>query len=166
MGRSATHPIRFVTGAVLAIVMVGCGHAVYLDQVRASGGSLELGPARLGKDGCWWFLVTPEPEVMHSAQYIGAYDSRVDGRQIQITARMYQVSRFRESAQAKVATVCDIEDGNYQVVYRDPDGTLHELGTVHVDRAAELGASRERRYNNALNLTVTPLACARVAPAG
>ena len=149
-----------------AVAMPGCGLEVPIDSVRASGGSIELGPARLGKDGCWRFLVEPKPEFMHSAQYIGAYDSRVQGQAIQITARMYPVSRFRKTEEARVAIVCDVKDGHYQVLYRDPDGALHDLGEVHVDRGTELGGSAVRRYNSALNLTVTPLACARVAPAG
>jgi hypothetical protein len=45
------------------------------------------------------------------------------------------------------------------------DISVDPLRIVEVSQAAECSAWR-RPHNNALNLTVTPLACARVAPAG
>jgi len=63
-----------------------------------------------------------------------------------------------------------LRQGVYESLLRLHAVRLHEVVTRHVQPAesswSELDAAARTPYNPALNLTVTPLACARVAPAG
>lgn len=132
--------IALATITLLALPMVGCteGTPTPYTSFVANDGSVILGQPRLGKDGCWWFSVEAKPEMVHSAQYVGDFDTSISGDTIYITALMYPVSRYHEPKVARVAIVCGLPDGVFNVMYQDPDGTGHEIGHIQIDRSAEL----------------------------
>jgi hypothetical protein len=73
--------------------------------------------------------ITVQPAMLNSALAADDVDVVVTDRVIYLTVVTTPVSR-NKSPLCKPALLGDLSSGEYQVIYRDPDGTEHELGTI------------------------------------
>jgi len=107
--------------------------------------------------------------IAHSAQYVARWDAEVNGESISLRALVIPVSRINSWWYGRPlpgTSIPKLLEGQYAVVYRNGDGTVLQLGRVHVKRSDHVPEptwqwSLQERHNRPLNLPG-----ANSAPAG
>ena len=74
--------------------------------------------------------VTFTTTIVHSEQWIYVVETSTDGNTIYLTAIFTTPPGLKESRYKDVIEVHDAKAGVYHLRYRDPDGSLHDSGTV------------------------------------
>jgi hypothetical protein len=93
----------------------------------AKGGITIGAPAALGS-GSYKIPIEFETEIIHSGQWIDTVDADVSGADILLTASF--TSSNGKSGYPGYVEVNGVSPGPYSIKYRDPDGTVHTLGSA------------------------------------
>lgn len=110
-----------------AIALVGCSDEKSRNFF-AKGGGITIGaPAALGS-GAYKIPIRFETEIIHSGQWLEKVNTEVVGSDILLTASF--TSSNRKSSYPGHIEVARVSSGTYALKYRDPDGTLHAIGSV------------------------------------
>jgi len=124
-----THSIKQIMKAILilaAIALVGCSDEKSRDFFTKGGITIGA-PAVLGV-GSYKIPIQFETQIVHSGQWIEKVDTEVAGSDILLTASF--TSSNRKSSYPGHIEVTRVSPGTYTLKYRDPDGTLHAIGSV------------------------------------
>jgi hypothetical protein len=115
------------TTLILAVIaLVSCSEEKSRDFF-AKGGVTIGAPAALGS-GSYKIPIEFETEIVHSGQWIDAVDADVSGVDILLTASF--TSSNGKSGYPGYIEVHGVSPGTYTIKYRDPDGTIHPLGSA------------------------------------
>lgn len=139
-----------LTGIAGAVLLGAAATALAVDVIRARSlaflqarGGIEAGqPLR---DGDGWTLPLAcdlsgvrslhEPgNIMHSGLAWWRSVAVIDGRRIHLTIETNVQGPDAPGPRCGPARLGHIEEGVYELLYRDPDGTLTRLGEVRVGR--------------------------------
>ena len=112
--------------ALLATLLLGCATPRDRDFFAADGIVVEA-PQRL-EDGTYRLPVAFTTAIAHSGLEIYKVNARVDGGEIVLSAR-YGLVREGPDYEGSVI-LRDTAPGEYQVVYRDRDGSRHSVAVV------------------------------------
>jgi hypothetical protein len=108
-----------------ALVLGGCSDEKSRDFF-AKGGITIGAPAALGS-GSYTIPIEFETEIVHSGQWLNAVDADVSGSDILFTASF---TSHRKSSYPGYIEVSGLSPGTYTLKYRDPNGTVHAIGSV------------------------------------
>ncbi len=108
-----------------SLLLAGCNHK----ESRDFFGNITVGPTVWTNGYCFLKAKLPT-KIQHSGQWVYKVTGEVEGTNILLTARMTTTIRTAFSGNINIGNP---SAGNYQVLYRDPDGDRHELGTVEIE---------------------------------
>ena len=120
--RSLTTAISFL----VVVTFVGCSDQKPRDFFAPSG--ITIGdPSALGV-GAYKIPIEFETAIVHSGQWIDSVNAKVAGSDILITASFNSTNR--KSNYPGYIEVKGASPGTYTLIYHDPDGTDHAIGSV------------------------------------
>jgi hypothetical protein len=122
--KEMTHLIK-TTPILAALLFAGCSDEKSRDFF-AKGGIAIGAPAALGS-GSYTTPIEFETEIVHSGQWLNAVDADVSGSDILFTASF---TSHRKSSYPGYIEVSGLSPGTYTLKYRDPNGTVHAIGSV------------------------------------
>ena len=112
----------------LTLLLLGCNDAA----VRSHFADIVVGQATWTNRMC--FLPVDMPtKIIHSAQWIYKVDSKVEGTNIFLTAHITKPPHQVKQAYPGKINLGSIRPGTYTLAYRDPQGTIHSIGTTKID---------------------------------
>ena len=108
------------------MVLIGCSDKKPHDFFAKGG--ITIGTPTASGAGSYKIPLECKTAIVHSGQWMDAVDAVVAGSDILITASFS--SSQGKSAYPGYINVSDVTPGTYTLKYRDPDGTLHAIGSV------------------------------------
>ena len=118
-----------------ALLLAGCDKPATRNFI----GDITVGQP-VWTNGTCFLPVDLPTRILHSAQWINKVDSSVAGTNILLTAHITKPPfRTKQFYQGQI-NLGAIRPGTYAVVYCDPQGTQHPIGTTTIHAAAALPA--------------------------
>ena len=107
------------------LLLAGCNR----EESRDFFGDISVGPT-VWTNGYCFLKATLPTKIQHSGQWVYKVTGEVDGTNILLTAHMTTTIRTAFSGNINIGTP---SSGNYRILYRDPNGDRHALGTVEIE---------------------------------
>jgi hypothetical protein len=120
-----------VRGVLVLVALVAACSGCDQREQRAFFGSIKLGAPEWTNGVCMLPVELPT-RIVHSAKWVSEVQSRVDGSNIFVTARVTAPPYTDKKAYGGRVNLGKIKPGNYLVQYRDADGSVHGIGAVSV----------------------------------
>lgn len=113
--------------AILTCVMLlsGCNR----EESRDFFGDVNVGPS-VWTNGYCFLKAKLSTKIQHSGQWVYKVTGEVDGTNILLTAHVTTSVKTAFSGNINVGRP---SPGEYRVLYRDPDGTEHTIGTTTIE---------------------------------
>ncbi len=109
-----------------AIVLAGCSQKKSRDFFAAGG--ITIGAPATTQPGSYKIPIEFETKIVHSGQWIDTVSAKVSGSDILVTATF--TSSNGKSSYPGYIEVNGISPGTYFIKYRDPNGTVHSIGSA------------------------------------
>lgn len=110
----------------VAVWITGCAHQEYRSFFASDGISVGT-PVMVGA-GSYQIPILFETEIIHSGQWIDRVSSSVTGTNIMVTASF--TSHPQKTRYPGHIELNGVSGETYDLMYRDPDSTLHLVGQV------------------------------------
>ena len=113
--------------AAMALLLAGCDEPVARDFI----GDITVGQPVWTNGTCFLPVAMPT-RILHSAQWIDKVDVKAEGTNILLTAHMTKPPYSTKQAYPGQINLGSIRPGTYAVIYCDPQGSVHPVGTTTI----------------------------------